>query len=63
MTPVFLVEGERSEPKIYKKWVAHTFPQLTFVNDIEDITTNSYCIFSSGGYRFLPMNLHPLKCA
>jgi hypothetical protein len=50
MNFVFLVEGERTEPKIYKKWVEHTFPQLTFVNDIQDITTNCYGIFPSGGY-------------
>ncbi len=50
MNLFFLVEGERTEPKIYKKWVGYTFPQLTFVNNIQNVTTDCYCIFSSGGY-------------
>lgn len=50
MNLFFLVAGERTEPKIYKKWVEHTFPYFTFVNDIREITTNCYSIFTGGGY-------------
>ncbi len=50
MNLFFLVEGERTEVKVYKEWVKHTFPQLTFVNHIQEITKNCYCISSGGGY-------------
>jgi len=50
MNLFFLVEGAKTEVKIYKKWVEHTFPQLTFVKNIQLVTTNCFCIFSGGGY-------------
>jgi len=50
MNLFFLVEGEKTEVKIYKKWVEHTFPQLTFVKNIQLVTTNCFCIFPAGGY-------------
>jgi hypothetical protein len=46
----FLVEGERTEPKIYRKWVEYSFPKLTFVNQIQSVTNDCYCIFAGGGY-------------
>jgi hypothetical protein len=46
----FLVEGDRTEPKIYRKWVEYSFPQLTFVKNIQSITNDCYAIFTGGGY-------------
>jgi hypothetical protein len=45
-----LVEGERTEPKIYRKWVEYSFPKLTFVSQIQSVTNDCYCIFAGGGY-------------
>jgi hypothetical protein len=47
---LFLVEGEKTEPKIYKAWVHHLFPDLTFVDKPEDMITNSCRIIPGNGY-------------
>jgi len=47
---LLLVEGEKTEPKIYKAWLSHFFPQLHFVARPEDITTDSCRIVPGNGY-------------
>jgi hypothetical protein len=47
---MFLVEGKRTEPKIYKAWLSHLFPYLNFVKRPEEITTNSCRIIPGNGY-------------
>jgi len=47
---LFLVEGKRTEPKIYKSWLSHLFPYLNFVVKPEDMTNNSCRIISGNGY-------------
>ncbi len=50
MNLLFFVEEDRTEVKIYPKWLKHLFPKLNFVAIPEDITTNSCRIVSSKGY-------------
>lgn len=50
MNLLFLVEGKRTEPKIYKAWLSHLFPNLNFVLRPEDMTTNSCRIIGGNGY-------------
>ncbi|MCT0252636.1 hypothetical protein [Synechocystis sp. CS-94] len=47
---MFLVEGKRTEPKVYKSWLSHLFPHLNFVSKPEEITTNSCRIVPGNGY-------------
>jgi hypothetical protein len=47
---LFLVEGEKTEPKVYKKWLAHLFPDLIFVNRAEDMMGNTCRIVEGRGY-------------
>jgi len=46
----FLVEGRRTEPRVYNSWVKHTFPQLRRVKYAVDADTDCYCIFSGNGF-------------
>lgn len=50
MNLLFLVEGGKTEPKIYKSWVKHVFPELSFVVRPEDMTLNTYRIIAGCGY-------------
>jgi hypothetical protein len=47
---LFLVEGEKTEPKVYKAWLKHLFPDLIFVNRPEDMIGNSCRIITGNGY-------------
>jgi hypothetical protein len=47
---LFLVEGGKTEPKVYKAWLQHLFPSLTFVVRPEDMTMNTYRIIAGNGY-------------
>lgn len=50
MNLLFLVEGRKTEPRIYQQWIEFTFPQLKLVKEIQKITTHCYCIVSGKGY-------------
>lgn len=50
MNLFFLVEGRRTEAKVYDAWIKHVFPHLRQVKDISDFTTDNYRIFSGNGY-------------
>ncbi len=51
MNLCFLVEGKRTEHKVYRKWVEHTFPSFTFVwADIKKVTDDCYCIIRRQGF-------------
>ena len=50
MNLLFLVEGEKTEPKIYEAWIKHLFPQLQFVVRAEDMPENSCRIIAGHGY-------------
>jgi hypothetical protein len=47
---LFLVEGGKTEPKVYKAWLQHLFPSLTFVVRPEDMTINTCRIIAGDGY-------------
>ncbi|MFM6181760.1 MAG: hypothetical protein ACKPA8_09690, partial [Dolichospermum sp.] len=47
---LFLVEGGKTEPKVYKAWLQHLFPSLTFVVRPEDMTINTCRIIAGNGY-------------
>jgi hypothetical protein len=47
---LFLVEGEKTEPKVYRAWLKHLFPDLIFVKLPEEMTSNTCCIISGYGY-------------
>lgn len=50
MNLLFLVEGGKTEPKVYKAWLQHLFPSLTFVVRPEDMTMNTCRIIAGDGY-------------
>ncbi|MBF0184327.1 MAG: hypothetical protein HQM06_08050 [Magnetococcales bacterium] len=50
MNLYFLVEGKRSEKKLYKAWIQILFPGLTAVEKLEDISNDNFYIISSEGY-------------
>lgn len=50
MNLLLLVEGEKTEPKIYRAWLSHLFPDLSFVVRPEDMTINSCRIIPGNGY-------------
>lgn len=50
MNLYFFVEGKRTEPKVYRTWIRHIFPQLTEVKDISEVQQNNFLIVSGFGY-------------
>jgi len=53
MNLYFLLEGKRTEPKVYPKWINHQFPSLTRVNRIDDVTADSYFLLAAKGYPLI----------
>ena len=50
MNLLFLVEGGKTEPNVYKAWLQHLFPNLNFVVRPEDMTINTCRIIAGDGY-------------
>ncbi|MGD2089068.1 MAG: hypothetical protein PVH61_23015 [Candidatus Aminicenantes bacterium] len=50
MNIIFVVEGKRTEKRIYKKWINYVQPALEFVPSITDLVGNNFTIISGGGY-------------
>lgn len=50
MNLYFLVEGRRTEKRVYRSWIVHVFPDLRRVDCIEDIEENTFFIISGNGY-------------
>ncbi|VEN73426.1 conserved hypothetical protein [Candidatus Desulfarcum epimagneticum] len=50
MNLYFLVEGRRTEKKVYRAWIGYVFPQLTEAGKIEDVHSNHYFIMAGYGY-------------
>jgi hypothetical protein len=46
----FFLEGRRTEPKVYRAWVKHVFPQLTEVGIISEVQRDNYLLKSGFGY-------------
>lgn len=45
-----LVEGRRTEKKVYRSWINHVFPFLSEADRIEDVIGNNFYIISGNGY-------------
>lgn len=56
MNIYFLVEGKRTEMKVYPKWLAYLIPELQRVKNFTDAEDNNYYIFSGNGYPSLLHN-------
>jgi len=50
MNLYFLVEGQRTEKKVYPAWLSHLLPELKRVNDYDQVDKNNYYLFSAEGY-------------
>ena len=50
MNLYFFVEGRRTEPKVYRAWLGHVFPNLTEVQAISAIRQDHYLMVSGFGY-------------
>ena len=53
MNLYFLLEGKRTEPKIYPKWLSCLLPNYSQVSTLSEIKENNYFIFSGRGYPSL----------
>lgn len=47
-----VVEGERTEKLVYKKWIKVLNPRLKYVNDLSQVVRNNYVIYAGFGYPF-----------
>jgi hypothetical protein len=48
---LFLVEGKKTETRVYRAWLRYLFPHLSFVLRLEDITENTCLIISGNGIQ------------
>jgi hypothetical protein len=53
MNIYFLVEGRRTEKKVYPKWLSHLIPELVEVSDPFKIDNNNFYIFNGNGFPSL----------
>ncbi len=53
MNVYFLVEGRRTEMKVYPKWLSILIPKLKRVQWYHEVTKNNYCIFTGDGFPSL----------
>lgn len=56
MNLYFLVEGKRTEKKVYPRWLAHLAPELVEIKTLEDLEENNYYIFNGNGFPSLLHN-------
>jgi len=50
MNLYFLVEGRRTEKKVYSAWIHHVFPHLRKAATIDEVESNHFFIISGNGY-------------
>ncbi len=50
MNLYFLVEGKRTEKKVYRAWIGHAFPHLSEANTIEGVQSNHFFLLAGNGY-------------
>lgn len=53
MNVYFLVEGKRTEMKVYPKWLSYLVPELHRVQWHHQVSKNNYCIFTGDGFPSL----------
>jgi len=61
MNIYFLVEGKRTEMKVYPKWLSYLIPELQRSTTFDSVTKNNYFIFSGNGFPSLLDN-HLRNC-
>jgi hypothetical protein len=50
MNIYFLVEGKKTERKLYPAWLSHLLPELQQVRNYNEVDKNNYYLFSAEGY-------------
>jgi hypothetical protein len=50
MNIYFLVEGKKTERKVYPAWLSHLLPELQQVRNYNEVDKNNYYLFSAEGY-------------
>lgn len=50
MNIYFLVEGRRTEKKVYPKWLSYLLPELEEINDPFSVTEKNFYVFNGNGY-------------
>ncbi|WP_414529240.1 hypothetical protein [Nodularia chucula] len=50
MNIYFLVEGKRTERKVYPAWLGYLLPELKQVKSYDEVNKNNYYLFSAEGY-------------
>jgi hypothetical protein len=50
MNIYFLVEGKRTERKVYPAWLSYILPELKQVHSYDEVEKNNYYLFSAEGY-------------
>jgi hypothetical protein len=53
MNIYFLVEGRRTEKKVYPKWISILLPELSEVKNVFLVRNNNYLVFSGNGFPSL----------
>ena len=56
MNLYFLVEGKRTEKKIYPNWLSILLPEITRVGFFDDVDSHNYKLFSGDGFPHLLHN-------
>ena len=56
MNLYIIVEGRRTEKKVYPAWLSHLIPRLSSVNWAYQVTENDYFLFNGNGYPALLHN-------
>ncbi len=50
MNLYFLLEGKRTEPQLYRRWLGHALPDLREVRHASELTEGGFRLRSAGGY-------------
>ncbi len=50
MNLYFLLEGKRTEPQLYRRWLAHALPDLQEVRHASELIDGGFRLRSAGGY-------------
>jgi hypothetical protein len=53
MNLYFLLEGKRTEKKVYPQWLSYLLPQFKQVKYFDEVVKYNYFLFSSNGYPYL----------
>lgn len=57
MNLYFLLEGRRTEKRLYGSWLPHLLPSFSRVDFFDEVESNNYFLFSGEGYPSL-LDLH-----